>query len=105
MAKVSFIIVNWNGARYLEECLDSIYRQTCRDFEVIVVDNASTDNSLEIIEDLFTDVLVIKLAENMGFATTGFAGAELAQVADAVGQLDWLQRARQNDYERQRKAA
>ena len=48
---------------------------------------------------------ILAYAENMGFVTTGFAGAELAQVADAVGQLDWLQRARQNDYERQREAA
>ena len=40
---------------------------------------------------------VLAYAENMGFATTGFAGSQLAQIDDADSQLDWLQRARQND--------
>lgn len=46
---VSVIIVNWNGANYLETCLISLTRQTHRRIEIIVVDNASTDNSFDVL--------------------------------------------------------
>jgi len=45
MLSAAIIIVNWNGARYLRPCLDSLRRQTHPDFEVIVVDNGSTDDT------------------------------------------------------------
>ena len=48
---VSIIIVNWNGAAYLHSCLTSIYRQTYPRLEIIIIDNASTDNSCQVIED------------------------------------------------------
>jgi len=47
---ISIVICNWNGRHLLEECLDSLQRQTFRDFEVILVDNGSTDGSVELLE-------------------------------------------------------
>jgi len=46
--KVSVIVNCHNGARYLNECIDSIFNQTSSDWEIIFWDNASTDNSLDI---------------------------------------------------------
>ena len=46
MVRVSLIILNRDGADLLDDCLASVIRQTYQDFEVIFVDNASTDNSV-----------------------------------------------------------
>lgn len=48
---VSVIIVNWNGSQYLHSCLSALYRQTYSHLEIVIVDNASTDDSCRIIED------------------------------------------------------
>lgn len=48
--KISVIIPNYNSGKYLEKCLDSIFRQSYRNFEVIVVDGYSIDNSIEILK-------------------------------------------------------
>ena len=55
MPKVTVITPNYNYARYLPQRLDSILAQTYRDFELIIVDNASTDNSREVIESYAKD--------------------------------------------------
>ena len=47
---ISVIIPNYNGARFLRDCLNSIKEQSYKDFEVIVVDNASEDDSLDILK-------------------------------------------------------
>lgn len=47
--KVSIIIVNWNGKKYLKECFDSVFNQTYSNYEVIFVDNRLTDGSAEYI--------------------------------------------------------
>ena len=65
---ISVIIVNWNTKDLLKNCLNSIY-QTIHDltFEVIVVDNASSDGSVEMLEREFTSVIRIVNKENKGF--------------------------------------
>jgi GT2 family glycosyltransferase len=68
MPLVSVVILNFNGRRYLEACLSSMAAQTYRDFEVIVVDNASQDGSAEYLETQFPWVKVIKNRANLGFA-------------------------------------
>lgn len=66
--KASVIIPNWNGAELLKDCLTSLNQQTFADFEIILVDNGSTDNSLAYIENNFPFIKIIKLKKNFGFA-------------------------------------
>lgn len=66
---VSISIVNWNGLQYLEDCLCSIYKQDYKAIkEVILVDNASSDGSLGIVERKFPQVKCIKNSTNLGFS-------------------------------------
>lgn len=68
MAKSTIVIPNYNGIKYIETCLESIYGGTTTDVEVIVVDNASADDSLMLVEEKFPQVRVIKNSENTGFS-------------------------------------
>ena len=66
---LSIIIVNWNTIDLLEKCLDSIFfTQKNLSFKVIVVDNASTDGSVEMIKKKFPAVFLIENKKNVGFA-------------------------------------
>jgi hypothetical protein len=65
---ISVIIVNYNGRHFLDACLSSLTSQTFQDFEIILVDNASTDNSDEYVHSRYPSVLVIGNKENRGFA-------------------------------------
>jgi len=66
---LSIAIVNWNTREYLERCLRSIFEHPpdC-EFEVIVVDNASTDGSAKLVADNFHNVTLISNSENLGYA-------------------------------------
>ncbi|HWH60105.1 MAG TPA: glycosyltransferase family 2 protein [Terriglobales bacterium] len=67
--EISVVIVGWNARHYLELCLDSIAKAPPRrTMEVLVVDNASTDGSAEMIESKFPWVRLIKSTENLGFS-------------------------------------
>ena len=66
--EVSIIIVNWNGKHYLDTCLSSILNQTYKNFEIIMVDNASTDGSVEYVQEKYPSVKIIQTKENLGFA-------------------------------------
>jgi len=66
MEKVSVIIQNWNGEQYLDECLASIFRQSYKNIETIVVDSASKDNSVRFIRKKFPRVKVIALKKDKG---------------------------------------
>jgi len=66
--QVSVVILNWNGRRYLDDCLTSLQSQTFTDFEIILVDNGSTDDSVEWVETHFPQVCLIRNAQNVGFA-------------------------------------
>jgi hypothetical protein len=67
--KLSIIIVNWNTKTHLKWCLYYVYRRTRRiDFEIFVVDNASKDNSAEMVEKGFPEVNLIRNKKNLGFA-------------------------------------
>jgi len=98
MCKVSIIIVNWNGLVHLATCLDSLTGQTFRDFEVILVDNGSSDGSVAFLQEQYPWVRVIALTENTGFATGNNRGFEHARgeyiVAlnnDTRAEPDWLE--------------
>jgi GT2 family glycosyltransferase len=67
MHNISIIILNWNGKHHLEECLTSVLKQTYNKFELIVVDNGSTDGSQEYLKEYFPGVKLICLDKNYGF--------------------------------------
>jgi GT2 family glycosyltransferase len=72
---VSIIIVNWNSEELLGKCLKAVFESTeGLDIEVIVVDNASSDSSVEMIDSVFPAVKVIQLGENLGFARANNIG-------------------------------
>ena len=66
--RVTVIIPNYNGKAYNEKCLDSLRRQSFKDFNIVVVDNASDDGSVELIEEHYPEVKLIRLSENFGFS-------------------------------------
>jgi len=74
----SVIILNFNGKNYLKKCLDSLKRQTYSDVEVILVDNASIDGSVQFVQLHFPWVKVIKKNRNTGFAKGNDEGANYA---------------------------
>lgn len=65
---IAVIVLNWNNAPDTLECLDSIYKSQGVDFTVYVVDNGSTDNSLEQIKKNFPSAIYIENKDNFGFA-------------------------------------
>ncbi len=78
MPKVSIIIVNWNGLEHLGTCLESLQAQTLRDFEVVLVDNGSTDGSIAFLKASYPWVNLVELPTNTGFATGNNIGLEHA---------------------------
>jgi len=66
--KVSVVILNWNGRRYLDDCLTALRAQTHTDHEVILVDNGSTDGSADWVAERFSWVRLICNETNVGFA-------------------------------------
>jgi GT2 family glycosyltransferase len=72
--KVTVVIPNWNGERFLTTCLTSLRHQSFEDFETVVVDNGSTDGSLGLLERDFSEVRVLPLGENRGFSAAVNAG-------------------------------
>lgn len=65
--KVAVIVPNYNGAKFIRPCLDSIQNQSIA-CDIILVDNASADNSLEIIKSNYPNVQVVINTSNLGFA-------------------------------------
>lgn len=64
---ISIVIVNHNGKKWLRDCLDSIGKQTYRHVEIIIVDNASIDDSVSYIKKNYPQVKVIMSKTNIGF--------------------------------------
>jgi GT2 family glycosyltransferase len=96
---VSVIIVTWNCADYLPRCLDCLKAQSVQDFEVVIVDNASSDDGISDLEAKHPELTftIEKLAENTGFAVANNVGAQLARGSwlvllnsDAFPEPDWL---------------
>lgn len=79
--KVTVIIPNYNGMAFMEACMEALAGQTCRDFEVLVVDNGSTDGSVEWLKA--REIPSVFLAENTGFSgavNTGIRAAKTPYV-------------------------
>jgi GT2 family glycosyltransferase len=96
--KVSIIVVNWNGERFLKDCLGALTGQSYLNYEIILVDNGSSDNSVCFTRENFPEVKIVKLTENKGFTGGNAAGLEVAQGAyvalvnnDARPEKAWLE--------------
>lgn len=94
---VSVVVVNWNGRRYLEECLAALLVQTYSPFEIVLVDNGSTDDSVPFVRERFPQVRLVLLERNTGFAAghnRGIAASRGVYVAtlnnDAIPEPGWL---------------
>lgn len=76
--QVTVVIPNYNGVRFLKTCLDSLEEQTAKEFEVLVVDNGSTDESVAYIQRNYPWVHILPLEENTGFCGGVNAGIQAA---------------------------
>lgn len=78
MPRASIIIPHYNGKHHLETCFTALRRQTCADFEVLLVDNGSTDGTQAYTQAAFPEVRLLELGKNYGFTgacNAGFAAA------------------------------
>lgn len=97
-SRVAVVIVNYNGGTLLRRCLDALALQTYRSFRTIIVDNASTDGSLDSLSEHASRIEVIRSSTNVGFAAGTNLGiraaADCEWIAclnpDAFPQPDWL---------------
>jgi GT2 family glycosyltransferase len=95
---VSIAVVNWNGKSIICGCLDSLIAQSYLNREIILVDNASTDGSVELIEETYRGVIqILKNRTNLGFAQAVNQAVESARGewmallnSDAAADPDWL---------------
>ncbi|MBL7200616.1 MAG: glycosyltransferase family 2 protein [Anaerolineae bacterium] len=97
MARASIVIVSWNGRRLLERCLPTVLSQSYSEFEVVLLDNGSTDGSAEWVEAHYPSLRLIRRDRNLGFARANNQAIQAARgryVAtlnnDAEPDPDWL---------------
>jgi GT2 family glycosyltransferase len=76
---ISIIIVNFNGKQYLESCLESLIKLNYNNYEVILLDNNSTDESVSFVEKNYPKIILKKLDQNYGFAYPNNLGAKIAK--------------------------
>ncbi len=83
--KIFAVIVTWNGAAWISEAILSLQKSSVS-IAIVIVDNASTDETAAIVTRAFQDVLLIRLNENIGFAQANNTGIQyaLSQEADYV---------------------
>jgi GT2 family glycosyltransferase len=104
MSRVAIIVLNWNGINDTLMCLDSLLKQTYRDFQIIIVDNGSVDNSLDLLhkyQSKHSDkIVVLRNDMNLGFAGGANTGIrwcldnDFEYISlfnnDAIADEDWL---------------
>ena len=76
---ISILIVNWNGMRYLAGCLESIREKVSGDYDVVVVDNDSSDGSADLVAATFPWVKLVRSGENLGFGKGNNLAAKHAE--------------------------
>jgi hypothetical protein len=93
---VSCVVLNWNGSSFIKECIDALKKLDYSNVEIIVVDNASTDSSLDILGAI-DNITIVRNPANLGYAAgnnVGFRVAKGAYVAtinnDIVVEPTWL---------------
>lgn len=98
VAKVSVVVVNWNGRQCLIQCLEALRRQSFQNKEVMVVDNGSDDGSVETVKHRFPEVILMALPENLGFSAANNLAIQRIQTEyiallnnDAIPHPCWLE--------------
>lgn len=94
---VTVIVVNYNSGHFLRECIQSLLRQSLRPKQILIVDNCSSDNSLDEIEET-QQVKILRESQNLGFAEANNKAMILSETEfvallnpDAVASADWLE--------------
>lgn len=94
----TIIVLNWNGIAYLEACLNALIEQTHEPEKILLVDNASNDDSLALVRRLFPSVEIIENEINLGYAGGNNTALRLVQSdiavlvnPDIVVERDWLE--------------
>ena len=82
--RVTVVVPNWNGQRFLDTCLSSLRHQIYRDFEIVLVDNGSSDDSVAFVEENFPEVRIVRLPENGGFTAAVNAGIMASEAEHVV---------------------
>ncbi len=82
--RVTVVVPNWNGERFLDLCLSSLRRQSFKDFETVLVDNGSTDHSVAFTKENYPEVTVISLGDNLGFSGAVNAGIRFSEAEYVV---------------------
>jgi len=97
-AAVTVVLVAYNSGGYLARCLEGLSRQSFRDFVTLIIDNASTDGSIESLPPLGDRTRLVRMGENLGFAAANNRAAELSSTPwiamlnpDALPEPDWLE--------------
>lgn len=97
MVLASVIIVSHNSIVFLEECIRALYKQSFKDFEIILVDNDSKDGSADFVENKFKKVKVIRNDKNLGLCTANNIGVKYSKGKylaflnpDTVVERNWL---------------
>ena len=95
---VSIIIPHWNGIDIIMECLDSLSKVTYPNLEIIVVDNNSTDDSVNHIKKIFPTVIIFENEQNEGYAGGCNRGSEIAKGQyilflnnDTIHEQNWIE--------------
>jgi len=78
LPRVAIIVLNWNRAADTLECIDSLQRVTYQNFRLIVVDNGSTDDSVDTLSRKYPELTLLKVGSNLGYAGGNNAGTRLA---------------------------
>jgi len=65
--KIVAVVVNWNGKQFLYDCFSTLSKQDYKNYEIVMVDNASTDDSVEYVKKTFPKVKIINSPSNRGF--------------------------------------
>ncbi len=95
--RVTVVIPNWNGRDFLHTCLSSLRDQSFENFQTLLVDNGSTDDSPEFVKRNFPEVRILELGENRGFSAAVNAGIRASDTEfvallnnDTEQESEWL---------------
>ena len=83
--KLTICLVTYNGEKYLEACIKSVFNQSFKDWEFLIMDNASNDRSVKIVDELIKDELRVTILAKQD-KNIGFAGGYNVTIKKAIGE-------------------